>query len=610
MTPSASPISSEPLDLPALVARVQRIRVAIDAADTRSELTATHPEYTQSARNLVHYVTLRHEDLRDLQRSLALLGLSSLGRSEADVRTTLVRVEAALQALLAVGHTSGAAGSGRPMLDTHADELFGPPPPGRRVRIMLTASADLAHDAARVRALLEAGTDVVRINCAHDTPAVWHAIARQVRAASATIGRPCMLLADLPGPKLRTGALEAGPPVVDWHVHHDPLGGMLARARVWLGEWDTAPPSTDVTLPMAGSLKTRLLRVGDGLRLTDVRGRTRNLRVESVSADGVLATADRAAWVASGTSLRRVRDRRLGPVVAVVGPLPPRVVPLVLHVDDHLRLTREDLPGGVDALGAHIPITLPEVLTAVRPGDPILFDDGKIAGEVLTVGADSVELVVVRAAAGGATLRSDKGVNLPATELPVPALTPHDLDCLDAVHDIVDMIGLSFVRAPGDVRLLREALAARGRTDLGVLLKIETRAGFESLPAILLEAMRGPKVGVMIARGDLAVECGFERLAEVQEEILWVCEAAHVPVVWATQVLDTLARRGVVTRAEVTDAAAAQRAECVMLNKGPHADLAVRMLDDILRRMSSHQEKKTAMLRRLRSIHAPGHDNA
>ena len=122
--------------------------------------------------------------------------------------------------------------------------------------------------------------------------------------------------------------------------------------------------------------------------------------------------------------------------------------------------------------------------------------------------------------------------------------------------------------------------------------------------------MRGPKVGVMIARGDLAVECGFERLAEVQEEILWVCEAAHVPVVWATQVLDTLARRGVVTRAEVTDAAAAQRAECVMLNKGPHADLAVRMLDDILRRMSSHQEKKTAMLRRLRSIHAPGHDNA
>ena len=74
------------------------------------------------------------------------------------------------------------------------------------------------------------------------------------------------------------------------------------------------------------------------------------------------------------------------------------------------------------------------------------------------------------------------------------------------------------------------------------MLKIETVAAFKALPDILLELMKWADVGVMIARGDLAVEAGFERLAEVQEEILWLCEAAHVPVVWATQVLDTLAR--------------------------------------------------------------------
>ena len=71
---------------------------------------------------------------------------------------------------------------------------------------------------------------------------------------------------------------------------------------------------------------------------------------------------------------------------------------------------------------------------------------------------------------------------------------------------------------------------------------------------------------VMIARGDLAVEVGFTRLAELQEELLWLCEAAHVPVVWATQVLQSLAKTGFPTRAEVTDAAHAVRAECVMLN--------------------------------------------
>jgi pyruvate kinase len=107
-------------------------------------------------------------------------------------------------------------------------------------------------------------------------------------------------------------------------------------------------------------------------------------------------------------------------------------------------------------------------------------------------------------------------------------------------------------------------------------------------------------VGVMIARGDLAVECGYERLAELQEEILWICEAAHVPVVWATQVLEQLAKEGMPSRAEITDAAMGVRAECVMLNKGPHIVQAVAALDDILHRMEAHQNKKRSMLRQLR----------
>jgi pyruvate kinase len=125
--------------------------------------------------------------------------------------------------------------------------------------------------------------------------------------------------------------------------------------------------------------------------------------------------------------------------------------------------------------------------------------------------------------------------------------------------------------------------------------------GFRNLPQILQTAMRTERVGVMIARGDLAVEVGYERLAEVQEEILWLCEAAHLPVIWATEVLDQLARTGRPSRSEITDAAMSERAECVMLNKGPHIVDAISTLREILQRMAEHQSKKRHLMRPLRS---------
>jgi pyruvate kinase len=85
----------------------------------------------------------------------------------------------------------------------------------------------------------------------------------------------------------------------------------------------------------------------------------------------------------------------------------------------------------------------------------------------------------------------------------------------------------------------------------------------------------------------------------MQEEILWISEAAHVPVIWATQVLESLAKPGIPSRSEITDAAMGERAECVMLNKGPYVVEAVKALDDIMRRMEDHQEKKRATLRKL-----------
>ncbi len=114
----------------------------------------------------------------------------------------------------------------------------------------------------------------------------------------------------------------------------------------------------------------------------------------------------------------------------------------------------------------------------------------------------------------------------------MPALSHDDLRALAFVVTRADAVSLSFVRSVEDIRALHDELARLGSVNVGVVLKIETRAGFDNLASLLLEGLRRPPLSVMIARGDLAVEIGFERLAEVQDEILWLCEAAHVPAIW------------------------------------------------------------------------------
>ena len=146
-----------------------------------------------------------------------------------------------------------------------------------------------------------------------------------------------------------------------------------------------------------------------------------------------------------------------------------------------------------------------------------------------------------------------------------------------------------------DIAALRARLRELGKPQLGIVLKIETRRAFENLPQLLFAAMSSKASGIMIARGDLAVECGYERLAEAQEEIRRICAAAHVPAVWATQVLESLNKQGLPSRAEITDAAMAGRSEAVMLNKGPYVVQTVSLLDDILNRMQDFDMKKTCM---------------
>jgi pyruvate kinase len=265
------------------------------------------------------------------------------------------------------------------------------------------------------------------------------------------------------------------------------------------------------------------------------------------------------------------------------------------------RPPRRDKGGGVTDPGI-VACTLPAALDRLEAGHRVLFDDGRIEAVVEKTNKKRGDYVlrVERTQKATTKLRAEKGINLPDTVTAVPSLTEDDVRALDFVAKHADAVSLSFVRRGEDVRRLHQELDRLGKPGIGVVLKIETRAGFENLPRLLLEGLRRPPLAVMIARGDLAVEVGFERLAEIQEEILWLCEASHVPAIWATQVLDTLARTGVPSRAEVTDAAASVAAECVMLNKGPFVEEAVKVLADILRRMEKHHYKKRSLFRKLR----------
>jgi pyruvate kinase len=285
-----------------------------------------------------------------------------------------------------------------------------------------------------------------------------------------------------------------------------------------------------------------------------------------------------------------------------VGRLSPRPSHIPLDVGDVLTLTRDQTPGrpAGPSSPARIPCTLPEAFAAMRRGDSVWLDDGRFGGIARPVTDEEIDVEITHAPTGGGKLRAEKGINLPDTRLSAAARAGHEESRLAFAAAHADMVGLSFVSTRDDVRAVADALARLRGGDVGLILKIETKAGFHALPTLLSEALaREAPCGVMIARGDLAIEVGWERLAEVQEEILWLCEAAHVPVIWATQVLDTLAHTGVASRAEITDAAYSARADCVMLNKGPMIVAAIAALVEILGRMATHRHKKTILLRRL-----------
>ncbi|MDQ0508217.1 pyruvate kinase [Peptoniphilus ivorii] len=247
-------------------------------------------------------------------------------------------------------------------------------------------------------------------------------------------------------------------------------------------------------------------------------------------------------------------------------------------------------------------MTVPEILADIRVEEEVIIDDGTVECRVVEKDAQGLTLYIHKVNGSDTRIKSEKGINFPKSRFDLHVLPEQDKVHLAFALEHADIIGFSFMKNAQDMRMIQEEMerqVGERAKKIPILAKIETVQAVDNLASIILQGAGKNPLCVMIARGDLAVECGYVRLSELQQEIMWICEAANIPVIWATEVLANLIKRGIPTRAEITDVAEGASAECIMLNKGKYLPQGVEMVRRILEKQKYHKLKKTYMLRAL-----------
>jgi pyruvate kinase len=563
--------------------------------------------------NLLCYLVLREQNLSDLQIRLAEQGLASLIMSESNV---LVSVEQVLKHFgIKPVDTSSLCKidpqNGRLLLTMRNELMFGLVPKERKTLIMVTLDSSDIYQHELIEQLLENGMDIARINCAHNTAREWKLLVETLRGVEDQViqngkgieGHRCKILMDLGGPKIRTGpmVLKVRPLQISSpkDIHGRPMrlveGFLDSEAReTEVLNLDRATSSSFVIAISKikyGGLGS--LRIGQKITFKDARdGRPRNLTVlERISPTKVRIGLEHTAFLKGGIKLEcQINDSDNDPKCSfTVGVTKPQPIEISVEAGNILRLYRDTRLGhggdsnrfGDDPAG--ISCTHPHILNQVKVGHRVFIDDGKIEAVVKSSKEEFLELEIVSPHGMIAKIKSNKGMNFPDSGIKTPALSQEDIKNLDFIVMHADMVGLSFVHGPQDIYDLHKELTRRNRADMGIVAKIETSDSVHNLAGTIIAGLDLPKFAVLIARGDLAVEVGFENLAFVQEDIFCLCEAAHVPVILATQILESLTESGLRSRPEIADALImGRRAECVMLSNGPNILEAVRTLARLL----------------------------
>ena len=596
----------------AIITQLTSILQAMGLEETQLEnaIGDVHPNYQKSARNLVHYQTFRKFDLRNTQKKLRNFGITRFGNAEAHIKASLLKAIQLLYSLKkeepkGIGKAGLSMKNGKRLLNKNTKELLGFRSKGRRVRIMVTLPTQAAFDYDLVYNMVKEGMNCARINCAHDDTQVWGNMIKNVRKASKRQAKKVKIAMDLAGPKIRTGTIMPGPQVRKFSPERDDVGNIVHPAQIVLVDALNEHSEND-HLPISES-GLASLRVGESYHFVDTRHRTRRIKIITLLDDSAIAHCYETSYFATGMVLTATNNETK---TIIVGELPAVEQALILKENDTLIITKEPHLG---VLATHdddgnvlkpprISCQLPKIFDFIKQGDRIVFDDGKIEGKIITINVDTFEVVITRAKPQGSKLKAEKGMNFPDTQLSINGLTPKDKTDLEFVGQNADIVNFSFVNSSEDVKeLLSELERLNVINKLSIILKIETRSAFYNLPDILLSAMSVKHIGVMIARGDLAVETGWNSIGKIQEEILSICASAHIPVVWATQVLENFAKKGIPSRSEITDATNSIKAECVMLNKGPYILEVLKLLNVILGDMESLHEKNENMLPKLQT---------
>ena len=359
-------------DLIAELSNIHASCIAMEKAFA-PEIAATHGNYHESARNLLHYLGFRQHDLREIQVKLSALGLSSLGRMEAHTLAGLDAVLCALRALAGkkawprppaepgVDFVSGPA-----LLSEHANQLLGLAVE-RKARIMVSMAREAGEQYTVIRDLMAAGMDVMRVNCAHDDESVWMGMISNLRRAEREVGRSCRILMDLGGPKLRTGALSGGPQVMRWKTVKGRRGEAIAPSRIRIFASDNKNVEETVFLTVEPSVFETAER-GDHLDLHLPGGRIRKLRIVQKEEGSCWAECLHSGYGETGMRVT-LRHKHKVKAKGTIGELPRLEDPLLLKCGDTLIVTG---PGGpaerrlAAADPVRIPCTLPQVFPFVK----------------------------------------------------------------------------------------------------------------------------------------------------------------------------------------------------------------------------------------------------
>ena len=286
----------------------------------------------------------------------------------------------------------------------------------------------------------------------------------------------------------------------------------------------------------------------------------------------------------------RLAERRWDKPVSILGDLcGPKIRTGKMENDEIILMNGKKITiSAEEVLGTteKISTIAPAILKDLKQGEPILLDDGLLELRVLEEGENEVTCTIEI----GGTLRSNKGMNLPETELSLPSITDKDWQDLKwALDHQIDYIALSFVRSPEDILQLKEYISSSQKPELRVIAKIEKPEAIKHISEIIKVSD-----GIMIARGDMGVEIPAARVPRIQKKIIDLCRQANTPVITATQMLDSMTVNSRPTRAEVTDVSVAvnEGTDAVMLSGETAAGInpvnAVRTMATIISEEESH----------------------